>query len=254
VPEIEADGLLVHYETEGQGPPLLMLHGATSMGTHDWGAQRPILRTQRTLYMPDARSHGRTVWDAERGWSASRLVDDALAFADALDLDRFHLMGLSMGARTALELATRQPDRVLSLLAIGVAVEPEPAASVARRRLDPAAMERDDPVWISELVKRHDNYQGAGSWRRLAAAIRDDTAQLKTFTPDELHRLQMPVLLAFGDRDPWVPLEQAVRLKRQLPQASLLLVPDCGHVVEAERPSIFNPAMSLFLRRSERAA
>jgi pimeloyl-ACP methyl ester carboxylesterase len=254
MPEIEANGLLVHYESEGQGPPLLMLHGATSMGTHDWGSQRPILRSLRTLYMPDARSHHRTVWDVQRGWSSAQLVEDALAFADALGLQRFHVMGLSMGARTALELATREPDRVLSLLLIGVAVEGEPAASVARRRLDPSAIERDDPGWTTELIKRHDTYQGSGAWRRLAAAIREDSQQLKVFTPEELHRVRTPVLLAFGDRDPWVPLEQAVRLKRQLPNSGLLLVPDCGHVVEAERPSIFNPAMSLFLRRTEGAS
>ena len=60
--------------------------------------------------------------------------------------------------------------------------------------------------------------------------------------------MRLPVLLAYGDRDPWVPLEQAVRLRRQLPEARLLVVPG-GHVVPAERPAIFNPAVLAFLRR-----
>jgi pimeloyl-ACP methyl ester carboxylesterase len=248
VPEIRANGLGIHYEVEGQGPALLLLHGATSMGTHDWGAQRPLLRSDFTLYMPDARGHARTVYDVSRDWHRSMLVDDALAFADALGLERFHVMGLSMGARTAVELATGQPDRVLSAIAISAALEREPAAAVARRRLDPEAILKDDPSWAAELEQRHDTHQGPGAWRRLAEAIRDDTQQLEAFKPEVLRRARLPMLLAHGDRDPWVPLEQAVRVKRQLPDARLLVVPECGHVVEAERPSVFNPAMMQFLR------
>jgi len=246
---VRANGLDVHYVSEGQGPPLVMLHGATSMGIHDWGAQRPLLRAEFTLYMPDARGHHRTVYDVSQGWSRAALVDDALAFADTLGLERFHLMGLSMGARTAVELASRHPQRVHSLIAISPLLEHDPGASVARRRLDPDAALRDDPVWAAELEQRHDPYQGLGAWRRLMEAIRDDTQELVDLTPEELHRIRLPVMLAYGDRDPWVPLEQAVRVKRQLADGRLLIVPECGHVVEAERPSVFNPAMLQFLRR-----
>jgi len=250
---VSANGLEVSYVTEGHGPPLLLLHGATSMGTHDWGAQRPLLRAQFTLYMPDARGHQRTVYDVRKGWSRDRLVADVLALADALGLERFHLLGLSMGARTALELAAAHPERVRSLVAVSAALEHEPAASVSRRLMDPAAIERTDPAWARDLARRHDTYQGAGHWQRLLLAIRDDLQTLEAPTPTELRRIRLPVLLACGDRDPWVPLEQAVRLARQLPEADLLVVPDCGHVVEAERPSVFNPALLAFLGRTASA-
>ena len=68
--------------------------------------------------------------------------------------------------------------------------------------------------------------------------------------PEELRRIRLPVLLAVGDDDPWMPLDEAVRVKRQLPEGRLLVVPECGHVVEAERPGIFNPAMTQFFRRT----
>jgi non-heme chloroperoxidase len=253
VSTVRANGLDISYRTEGDGPPLILLHGATSMGTHDWGAQRPLLREEFSLFMPDARSHHRTVHDVRQGWSRSALVDDTLAFADALELPSFHLMGLSMGARTALELASRQPQRVLSVVSISAAIEHDPPASVARRRLDPEAITRDEPAWAAELAKRHDTFQGAGAWQRLALAIREDTEGLEAMSPEALRRIRLPVLLVYGDRDPWVPLEQAVRLKRQLPDGRLLVVPDCGHVVVAERPSVLNPAMMLFLRRARSA-
>lgn len=246
---IRANGLDISYTTEGEGPPLLLLHGATSKGTHDWGAQRPLLRSDFRLFMPDARAHHRTRFDLAQGWARADLVTDALAFADALGLERFHVMGLSMGARTAVELAIAHPQRLLSMVAVSASFEHEPAASVSRRRMDPEAIARDDPAWAGELERRHDPHQGRGHWRQLLLAIRQDTQQLTTPTPEELRRIRLPVLLAYGDRDPWVPLEQAVRVKRQLPDARLLVVPDCGHVVEAERPSVFNPAMTQFLRR-----
>ncbi len=246
---VRANGLDVSYVSEGHGPPLVLLHGATSMGIHDWGAQRPLLRAEFTLYMPDARGHHRTRYDVREGWSREALVEDALAFADALGLDHFHLMGLSMGAGTAVRLAGRRPERVLSLIAVSPVLEREPAAAVARRRMDPESIMRDDPVWAAELALRHDTHQGPGAWQRLVEAIRDDTQALAAPTPEKLHRIRCPVLLAYGDNDPWVPTEQAVRVKRQLSDASLLIAPGCGHVVEAERPAVFNPAMMQFLRR-----
>jgi pimeloyl-ACP methyl ester carboxylesterase len=250
---VRANGLDIHYVTEGQGPPLLMLHGATSMGIHDWGAQRPLLRSDFTLYMPDARGHHRTVYDVRQGWSRTVLVDDVLAFADALGLPRFHIMALSMGARTALELAVRHADRVLSMLVIAPMVRPEPGASVARARMDPETILRDEPVWAAELRQRHDPHQGEGAWRRLIEVIGEDTQHVTEVMPEELRRIRLPVLLAVGDDDPWMPLDEAVRVKRQLPGGQLLVVPQCGHVVEAERPGIFNPAMTQFFRRTRSA-
>ncbi|MEX1336481.1 MAG: alpha/beta hydrolase, partial [Candidatus Limnocylindrales bacterium] len=174
--------------------------------------------------------------------------------ADALGLERFHVLALSMGARTALELAARWPERVRSMIVIAPAVRPEPAASVARRRMDPERIERDDPAWTEQLRERHDPYQGEGAWRRMLEAIREDTQHLTEIMPEELRRIRLPVLLACGDDDPWMPLEEAVRVKRQLPQGRLLVVPECGHVVEAERPGIFNPAMQQFYRRVRSSA
>jgi pimeloyl-ACP methyl ester carboxylesterase len=247
MPELDAGGLVIHYATEGEGPPLVLLHGATSMGTRDWGAQRPLFRKHFQLFMPDARGHGGTRWDPRGGFSRDRLVADVGAFADGLGLERFRLMGLSMGGATALAFSTRHPERVEALVVVSAANEIEPARSVARRRLDAASIERDEPAFAAELAALHDPVQGPGAWRLLLGALHDSLHAEPPLSQESLARVRLPVLLVFGDRDPWAPLEQAVRLRRQLPEAQLLVVPG-GHVVPAERPSVFNPAVLQFLR------
>jgi proline iminopeptidase len=253
VPELEANGLRIHYRTEGQGPPLVLLHAATSSASADWAAQRPLLRQHFQLYLPDARGHAETRWDTERGWSHRMLVDDLLAFADGLGLERFHVAGLSMGAGTALAFAILHPERLRSAVLAAVGVESEPRNSVARRLMDPERLEREDPAWAARLARQHDPTQGQGAWRKLLRAIRDDILAQRHPRPAELLRARLPILVACGDRDPWLPLEQAVRLHRQLPEASLFVAPGVGHVLTAERPSLFNQAMLQFLRAAEGA-
>ncbi len=248
MPTIRANGLDIDYTTEGEGPPLLLLHAATSSATEDWAAQRPLLRNHFRLYLPDARGHAATRWDADAGWSHALLLEDALAFVDAVGLARFHVAGLSMGAATALALAMTAQPRVISAVLAAVGVEKEPRVSVARALMDPQRIEREDPAWARRLARRHDRVQGPGAWKRLMLAIRDDIVASPMPTPEELRRVRVPVLLAYGDRDPWVPLEQAVKLRRQLPDARLFVAPGVGHVVVAERPSAFNTVMLQFLR------
>jgi pimeloyl-ACP methyl ester carboxylesterase len=250
VPEVRANGLDIHYTVEGEGEPLVLLHAATSSALEDWAAQRPLFRQHFRCYLPDARGHARTRWDVADGWSYAVLVDDLLAFADALGLERFHVAGLSMGAATALAFAAEHPDRLRSAVLAAASVEREPRASVARRLMDPVAAERDDPTWVAALTRRHDPTQGDGAWRRLLVAIRDEIMTMEPLTPEQLRRARVPILLAYGDRDPWVPLEQAVWLRRQLPDARLFVGPGSGHVVNAEQAKLFNVAALAFLRLS----
>jgi pimeloyl-ACP methyl ester carboxylesterase len=153
-----------------------------------------------------------------------------------------------MGGVTALRFASRHPDRVEALVVVGAANEPEPAASVARHQLDLERIDREDSAFATDMARLHDRVQGPGAWRSLLTALREDGLVGAGLPPIELLRVRCPVLLAYGDADPWVPLEQAVKLRRQLPRAELLVVPG-GHVVPAQRPAVFNPAVLAFLRR-----
>ena len=254
MPSIAANGIEIAYEVGGAGPPLVMLHGASSSPGADFAPVLPAIRRGFLVHVPDARGHAGTRWDAADGFRYEWLVDDVLAFVDALGLDTFHVLGFSMGAATALGFATRHPDRLRTLVLVGISPEREPRASVARHLFDPARIERQDPQWAAELSARHDPVQGSGAWQRLLPAIARDVADQQLHRPSELVRIDCPTLVIVGDRDPFVPVDQAWRLKRQLHDARLLVAPDCGHEVLRDQPDLALDALAGFYRSTEIAA
>jgi pimeloyl-ACP methyl ester carboxylesterase len=248
MPTIRANGLDIGYELAGDGPPLVLLHGATSSGRDNFGAQILTLATLFSVHAPDARGHGTTRWDASGEFRAEWLVDDLQAFLEALGLDRIHLLGFSMGGMTALTFAAHHPERVRSLVVAGISPLREPRASVARRLMDPDRIDRSDPSWAAALARRHDPVQGAGAWRRLLPAIAEDVAVQPLLSPAQVHAIAIPALVACGDGDPFVPVDQAWGLARQLGDGHLLVVPDCGHDLMVRRSRLVNEALLGFYR------
>jgi pimeloyl-ACP methyl ester carboxylesterase len=254
VPTIRANGLDIGYDVRGAGPPLVVLHGASSLGMEDFAAQMPGMSKAFLVHVPDARGHGRTRWDARDGFEYRWLVDDLVAFVDALGLDSFHLVGFSMGAMTALQFGALWPERLRTLVVVGITTHREPRASVGRRLMDPERILARDPEFAATLARRHDGGQGVGAWQRLLAAIAADIAVQPLLTPAELHGIDCPTLVACGDRDPFVPTEHAAGLARQFTAGQLFIAPDSGHEVMARRPGLFNEAMAGFYRATEEVA
>ena len=254
MPTLRANGVDIGYDVAGAGPPLIALHGATSLGREDFAAQLPSMWRAFLVHLPDARGHGRTRWDARDGFEYGWLVDDLTAFVDALGLDSFHLVGFSMGAMTALQFGARAPERLRTLVVVGITTHREPRASVGRRLMDPVAILERDPEFAATLSRRHDAGQGVGAWQHLLPAIAADIALQPLLTPAQLHGIDCPTMVVCGDRDPFVPTEHAAGLARQFPAGRLFIAPDCGHEVMARRPGLFNEAMAGFYRATETVA
>ena len=250
---IRANGLDIEYEVAGGGPPLVLLHGATSTPA-DFAPQVPFLGRAFRLVLPDARGHGGTRWDAADGFEYAWLVDDLAAFVDGLGLETFHLLGFSMGAMTALQYAVRFPDRLRTLVVAGITTQREPRASVARRLMDPSRTDAEAGPWFAQLAERHDAGQGEGAWRRLLPAIAADVARQPLLTPGDLHRIDAPAMVMIGDRDPFCPVDHAWGLKRQLRNGRLFVAPDCPHEVLTRKPGLSNEALAGFYRSTAQVA
>lgn len=251
MPTIRANDLEIGYEVVGDGPPLVMLHGATTTGRASFAVVIPALAASFQLHLPDARGHGATRWDVANGFRAEWLVDDLEAFVDALGLETFHLLGYSMGAMTALGFAVRAPERLRTLVVVGITAAREPRASVARRLMDPDRILRADPGWARDLTLTLDPVQGPGAWRRLLPAIAADIETQPLLTPGELREITPPTLVVCGDRDPLVPVGQAWELSRQVRDGRLLVAPESGHDVLMRRPAVVIEALRGFYRSNE---
>ena len=116
---------------DGAGPPLIALHGAAGSGRDHFAAQRPVLADATSgCTCPDARGHGATRADVAERFATDDLAADVLAFADALGLETFHLLGYSLGAMTALHVAAQHVDRLRTLVVVSVAPDREPRLAV----------------------------------------------------------------------------------------------------------------------------
>jgi pimeloyl-ACP methyl ester carboxylesterase len=231
-----------------------MLHGATSGAAEDWAAQRPLFKKAFRTYVVDARAHAGTKWDVREGFTRDMLVDDLLAFADALNLETFHVVGFSMGAMTALTFATRHPERLRTAIICGIDIVREPRSRVARRLMDPERIEREEPAWAAQLEKRHGPVQGEGAWKRLLPAIVHDVETATLLTFEDLRRARLPVLLVYGDRDVFVPVDHAATIYKQMPDARLMIAPNSPHTVMVSQPALFNQAAANFYRSTEDVA
>jgi pimeloyl-ACP methyl ester carboxylesterase len=254
MPTLRANDLEIAYEEIGTGPPLVLLHGASTTGRQTFAPLIPVLAESFRLILPDARGHGRTRWDAANGFKAEWLVDDLSALVDRLDLGTFDLIGYSMGAMTALGFAVAAPDRLRSLVVVGITTAREPRASVGRRLMDPARILRSDPGWAAEMTATIDAAQGHGAWHRLLPAIAADIETQPLLTPGELRGISAPTLVVVGDRDPLVPVGQAWDLSRQVRDGRLFVAPDSGHDVLIRRPALAIEAVRGFYRSTRSIA
>jgi pimeloyl-ACP methyl ester carboxylesterase len=254
MPTVVANGLETAYEVEGAGPPLVMLHGATSSGREHFAGLAPVMTRGFRVYLPDARAHAQTAGDPAEGWTTAALVADLLGFADALGLATFHLLGYSMGGMTALHFATTYSERIRTLVAISIGTEREPRLSVGRSLMDPERIERSDPGWARQLAARHDPLHGSGSWRTLLRSVVTDIAEQPLLSPAQLRAIEAPTLVVAGDRDPFTPVAQALALSRQVRDGRLLILPGVGHDVLDSSRALLEVAVPEFYRSTEAIA
>lgn len=217
----------LHCDDRGSGTPLLLLHGGLGTGD-DWRHVFPVDPPGFRVLIPDLRGHGRS-WREQASFSIRECAQDVLTLLDARGISRVRAIGLSLGAKTLLHLASAQPERVDAMVLVSATPRfPQPMRDMAARLTDEAfdALGEDEK---RVLFSRH--VQGERQVRWLYAAMRslgrstDDMA----FTDATLAAIAARTLIVHGDRDPLYPVELAVELFRGIARSSLWIVPNGGH-------------------------
>jgi pimeloyl-ACP methyl ester carboxylesterase len=248
-------GTRVHYTDEGEGPPVVLIHGfASSLGT--WTAVRRELKKSHRVIALDLKGFGWT--DRPEGdYSLEAQADLVLGLLGALGVEEpVALVAHSWGSSVALQIALRQPGRVtrIALYDAWVYEEQIPmtflwsraggmgefliGAFYDERPDDKIAIAFHDPKYVTEeLIETvEDQLARPGTKAAALAAIRGqryEEVQKKYPTIDK------PVLLLWGREDRVTPLDVGERLLKDLPNARLNVYPACGHfpMIEAHRPS-----------------
>jgi len=259
-PEIvQANGLEIAYERAGEGPPLVLVHGAAA-DCRMWQPQLAALADAFTVVAWDEPGAGRSS-DVPADFALADYADCLAALIDALDLAPAHVAGLSWGGTVALELYRRRPELVATLLLVdtyagwkGSLPEQEVRARVeelrntlaaADHQFDPALpglFAGDPPAEFVPLLQAMDADVRPASMRT-ALLVMAETDQR-----DLLPRVAVPTLLIWGERDGRSPLTVARQFEDAIPAAKLVVIGGAGHVSNLEQPERFNAAVREFCR------
>src|SRR5262245_25709945 len=132
MPTIDLRGFQFHYDVRGEGEPLLLLHGGMGIGD-DWRHVFASDPSGYRLIVPDLRGHGRSTSPPD-DFTFKACADDVRVFLEHLKIGCVKAIGMSLGAKTLLHLATAYPDRVAAMVLVSATPRfPEPLREAAAK-------------------------------------------------------------------------------------------------------------------------
>lgn len=259
----EVNGTRLWYEVTGPlgaAPPIVLLHAGIA-DARMWDDQVAPFAERFPVIRYDARGFGRS--DPAVGSFSPRA--DLAALLAALEIERAHLVGISMGGTLAVDLALEEPHLVASLVAAGArpsGLAPSPALRDAWNAVD-AVAETGDVAGAVELELRMWVDGPNRTPDRVASVVRERVREMDAALfalPDEgeplpldppaldrLGAIRVPTLVLVGAEDQPDVLAGADRLASGIPGAQKAVIPDTAHVPNMERPAAFNRLVLDFL-------
>jgi pimeloyl-ACP methyl ester carboxylesterase len=256
---VRANGLEIAYERVGEGPPLVLVHGAV-VDSRMWRPQLAALSDEFTVVAWDEPGAGRSS-DVPADFGLEDYGNCLAALIGALDLGPAHVAGLSWGGTVAQELYRRHPELVATLLLVdtyagwkgSLPAEEVRARVEGVRQMLAAAEHLFDPT-LPGLFAGDPPAEVVPLMEAMAADVRPDSMRTALLVMSEvdqrdlLPRIAVPTLLIWGELDERSPLSVARQFEDAVPDAKLVVIPGAGHVSNLEEPEQFNDAVREFCR------
>ncbi|MBO8171706.1 MAG: alpha/beta hydrolase [Bacillaceae bacterium] len=260
----EVQGTRIYYEMKGQGEPLLMIHGL-NLDTRMWDDQFEVLSEQYRVIRFDLRGMGKTVMTDQ----PFTMYDDIKGLMGALEIEKAHVMGLSVGSYAAMEFALAYPDAVDRLIVVSPGLPGMERSEIRQNDVErfqevlqsgdlDRIADMEVQMWYDGPGQSPDPERQAGR-DRFRRMIMDAYAQppvtnmpgkLDPSPADRLHELQMPVLVVTGDRDYPEVRELAQRIEAKAPRVKNVVMEGSAHIPPMDQPEVFNQAVLAFLQES----
>ena len=249
--KLNRDGVNIHYEVHGSGPPLILTHGYSSTLAM-WQGQIAALSRHYKLVLWDMRGHGQSDYpDDPAAYSEALTVTDIAALLDAVGAERAVVGGLSLGGYMSLAFYRSHPERVRALLIIdtGPGFKKDDARDAWNKRAHDTA-ERFDREGLAVLKSLsaerasviHRDAKG------LARAARGMLTQRDASVMEILPAIKVPSLVVVGaDDTPFLAASDYMAAK--ILGAEKVVIPAAGHAANIDQPKAFNDAVLSFLDR-----
>jgi len=266
---VRVNGVTLHYLDWGpaDAPPVVLLHGITGHA-RVWDHLAERLVPGRRVLALDQRGHGDSDPAPDDDYRVATMADDVAAFAGGLQLDRFALLGHSMGGRIAIQYAAAHAGRLERLIIVDIGPDLELAGLQRVRDMMSQSPERiESEEWAVEYIRRANPLQdvdllrqrvhhglkrlpdGGLTWK-YAKGLRDMMRAGRRDVVDlwePLARIPCPTLVVRGAESDILSPEVAKKMTERLPDGRLVEIPGAGHTVPADRPDDFVRHVRAFL-------
>jgi 3-oxoadipate enol-lactonase len=261
VPHAEVNGQRLYYEVHGEGEPLVLVMGLSADITA-WALQIPVWSQQFKVVAFDNRDVGQSSY-ADGDYEIADMAQDALALADHLELDSFHLVGVSMGGAIAQEMALAAPERIRTLnLCVTFADIGAWGANLARlwgshRRLISHEEHVDNLMLRCFSEAFYENPEQVQFVRNMMLAnphpqqpegfIRQLEASSRHHAGERLGDLSMPVQVIGAEYDVLVPVWKSREVADLIPGSKLVVLERAPHGIQLEAAEEFNRLVAEFV-------
>ncbi len=252
----------MNYEISGKHKaPVVVLSHSLGSSTVMWKPQIEELSSEYQVLRYDTRGHGDS--EAPDGaYDLDLLGDDAVALLDALDIERVHWVGLSMGGMIGQSIALRYPERLLTLaLCDTMAVVPDEMQGVWLERIEIARESGMDALadatmerWFTEAF-RSTHAQAVAPIRRqfVATAVAGfvgccEAIRCLNYLP-RLNSIETPTLAVVGEHDQATPVAAADAIHDRIASSERVVIPNAAHLSNIEQHELFNKTVLDFLKR-----
>jgi 3-oxoadipate enol-lactonase len=244
------------YSPDKSGPPLVFLHGFT-LDSRMWLESAEFFKDDYRVILPDAKGHGKS--DAPKtGYSHRDRVEDVVALLDALEIEKAHVVGLSMGGVTAIGMALEYQTRLATLTLVSTSAAGYRLGgkfSMIDRLARTKGLEAARKKWMQISLGWYGEGQEALresleiQMREHSGAIWLDPMRGKYSQETDLehvHRIAVPTMIVAGELDS-VFVSVSEKLHERIINSSLSIFEGVGHMLNLETPTRFNDTLKVFL-------